>query len=236
MYLPYDVFNLIIHYADMLTTLHLYNVDQTIRKLCCSPYMTALLEYRRTEFFNPYATSTLLDDFLNDLTLKDDVFKREIQLLFGQLLTKNRQFIMLVDKRNGKSTFVNLIRMVMGHRFLRGNIDECDLFKEADVVNITGAINIGRLKSLIAKDEFLTRYGRYRPDHHIIVDMNDLNNPNETIFRRGSAIRFRTRYSQRGSDKTDKKPIDYELFSKLKDRHVLGAFLNFLLLGLKNEG
>ncbi len=69
MYLPYDVFQHILKHSNMLTTLHLYNVDQTLRKLCHSPFMTALLEYRKTEFFNPDIDFKRLDDFLNDLTL-----------------------------------------------------------------------------------------------------------------------------------------------------------------------
>ena len=56
MLLPYDIFNEIIKYADIVTLLHLYYSNTSIQKICLShPFMSILLIYKDKKF-NPYTT------------------------------------------------------------------------------------------------------------------------------------------------------------------------------------
>ncbi len=246
-YIPYDVFNHIIIYADMKLLLNLYDVNSIIRKLCTGPFMNVLLEFRKNPYFNINATSNQLNDFLNDLTGHDPEMLKDLQLTFGAtLMGKNiaKHIIILDGSNNGKSTFLYLIRQLLGYRYVRGSDitdPHIENYRNAYIVNYiepTRPLNISTLKRLSGGDPFYYKQNYYDSKFTIIIAINQFNIPiDKILMNRFKILTFKTEYLDNGYNY---HPVVNEKLRIIDmiDRFtycLLSAFLNFLLQGCRES-
>ena len=241
MMLPYDIFNHFIDHADFNTLINLCYVDKKIRQMCLQrPFTKVLLQFKFNEFYNPEVKSEVLDSFLNNISGNDEVFLREIQLIFGSFLSHNilNKIVCLSGWCNGRTTFLSLLRKILGdlYRHIPGKIVRIDYIKHAKVLYIDESElceeTIPILKRLLGKDNIQTTYNI---DYNIVI--TDHVKFNEKLGDRAQILKFKTRYVPNAIYNNDIgcKIMDRHLTDRLRnDRDVLSAFLTFLLIGCRD--
>ena len=231
--IPHDVFNDIIKFSDIKTLWQLYNTDQTIKQLCLNnPFVKVLVEYSRNPYFNLGITSTILDNFLNDLVGNDVEMLKRLQLSFGACLIKgniNKKIIILEGSSNGKSTFLALLRILMGCLYVTGSLHlPTKYYKDVHIVSISedsqNANVVPILNQLCDEDKF-TIYA------HNANTLTLQNKPN--FNNRLNIFEFKTIYVNRPNG-NGKISIPNMLGGVLlADTNTLPALLNFLLEGCR---
>lgn len=248
MMLPYDIFNHIIDQADFNTLINLCYVDKKIRQMCLQrPFTKILLKFKFNEFYNPEAKSQALDSFLNDISGNDEVFLREIQLIFGSFLSHNilNKIVCLSGWCNGRSTFLSLLRKILGdlYRAIPGKNINTSYIKHAKVLYIDESElceeTIPILKRLLGKDGIYDKYNNIQPNYNIDYNIVITDNTNFTVKLgdRVQRLNFKTRYVANAIYNNDIgcKIMDRHLTDRLRnDRDVLSAFLTFLLIGCRD--
>ncbi len=243
MFLPYDVFHHIIKFADMKTLLQLYNTDQTIRQLCLKdPFMKVLVEFSKNQYFNLDATSTVLNDFLNDLCDSDDL--KRLQLSFGACLIGkniNKQIIVLDGSSNGKWTFKCLIGRLLGDLYVHGDINSDNrIYRDTYIVDfhiLWQPFNlVAKLKELSGGDSIWCKYDSYEPKFTTIVttDIMNIQAPNQPAYTsRLNVFKFKSIYVNRPQYINEKIRIPSMRYMLLSDKNTIPALLNFLLQGCR---
>lgn len=243
MMLPYDIFNHFIDHADFNTLINLCYVDKKIRQMCLQrPFTKVLLQFKFNEFYNPEVKSEVLDSFLNDISGNDEVFLREIQLIFGSFLSHNilNKIVCLSGWCNGRTTFLSLLRKILGdlYRAIPGKNVCIDYIKHAKVLYIDESAlceeTIPILKRLLGKDDIYDKYNNIQPNYNIVI--TDHVKFNEKLGDRAQILKFKTRYVPNAIyNDIGCKIMDRQLIDNLRnDRDVLSAFLTFLLIGCRD--
>src|SRR5438094_226713 len=136
MYLPYDVFNNIIQYADTALLFNLYHTNSMVRKICLTdPFTKIVVTFSKNPYFNLNATSPVLMDFLDDLTDNNNMLK-DLQLTLGNILMKKNQIILLNGSNNGKSTFLVLLNRLFGNLFCKMMITDINNDQDTYIVSL----------------------------------------------------------------------------------------------------
>lgn len=241
MLVPHDVFNDIIKHSDMKTLVQLCKTDQTIKQLC-GPFGKVLLEFSNNPYFKPDVKSDLLNDFLNDLTGNDNDMLKRLQLSFGACLigkNKLKQIIVLEGDSNGKSTFLTLLRKLLGYLFVNGSLELDTIYYDgAYLVNIIESnqnINvISRFKEL--SGGYMSYY-KHDPIEHkfTIVYTHDgnIDSTDKVFNNRLNLFNFKTRYVNNPPHVNEKLRITRMIDILFSDPSTLPALLNFLLEGCR---
>jgi len=244
MYLPYDIFN---HFIDITlnndfnTLINLCYVDKEIEKMCLlRPFTKVLLQFKFNEFYNPTIKSEILTEFLNDISGNDVEFLKEIQLVFGSCLTgKNlmNKAILLQGNCNGKSTFLILLRKILGslYQAVRPGVSDLQTLKYTSVVSlsetdISNAVPL--VKRLLGKDEIYTKYGNIKVNPNIIFHQND--DYGYEDLGRIKKIKFRTRYVEFVNFHNQKLMCRFYTDKIYNNRDASSALLTFLLIGCRD--
>lgn len=239
MSIPYDVFNDIIALADIQTIINLYNTDKTIRQLCLNYKFTkVLLDFRFNQYFNPQAKSSILDDFLNDIA--DPAMLKELQLSFGACLYgKNilKKIIVLNGRSNGKSTFLTLLRRILGYKYTYGSsIENPENYRDAYILNyMTHNLNIPHLKYLSGGETIYCKHDSYDPKFILVLETNDplIIASTNSLQNRLKIFTFKTTYTNNIQGINEKIKIPYMDNKLSADKNTLSALLNFLLQGCR---
>lgn len=221
MLLLYDIFNEIVKHAELSTLLNLYCSNKTIQSICLSyPFMTVLLEYRQSKYFNLNAKSVLLDEFLTNVSGKDILFLKQIQFVLGSCISiccKRTKMIMLDGY--GKITILEMLYTLLDN-FVKCHLDP-RYTKNAILVQPLYNTSLSRLKSI--------ETSLYYQENHfkIILDKNDII-VDEELLNKCIIITFRMVYNSNYLDKVT------SLHRLPHDKASLSAFLKFLLEGAKS--
>lgn len=238
MLLPHDVFNDIIKFSDMKTLLKLYGTNHTIHQLVLNhPFSKVLLKFKTNPYFNLDATSTLLNDFLNDLVGNDIEMLKRLQTSFGAcLIGKNisKQIIVLDGICNGKYTFRRLLQRLLGDLYVAGyltaNGNECKYYNDAYMVHFFDTstwhtFNFKeKLKFLSDEPKFTTM---------ITTDINNIQDLNDVPYtKRLNIFKFKSIYVDQPHNINEKLRIP-AMLRQLDHPSILSALLNFLLQGCR---
>ena len=242
--LPHDVFNDIIKVSDVKTLLHLSKTDHIIKQLCLNdPFGKILLKFSKNPYFNPNVTSTVLNDFLNDLVGYDMEMLKRLQSSFGACLigrNVSKQIILLNGNSNGKGTFLTLMNRLMGHLMVNGTLyanpkyyDSAYIVRlmEEDCVHLNYTNSLKRLSGgqiIYYKHDVL--YDIFT----IVIAQQDLITSTDAEFnKRLNVFHFKTKYVNNPYHVNEKLRLKRMIDVLLADQSTLPALLNFLLEGCR---
>ena len=203
--------------------------------------------------YNPHATNDLVDEVLNKISCQDPQIRMVLEELVGYCFYRRNElgkaFILVGDKSNGKSTFLDMVKTMLGEK----NISALDLkevnerFKTAELFGMLANVgddigdefipNTGIFKKLVTGDELTgERKGQDPFKFHsyakLLFSANNIprlgkGKDSAAIARRLVIIPFEARFSV---DDPDYKPyIKYDL----RKQSAMEYLIQLGLQGLK---